>query len=354
VLNDQKKGLQFLVIFSIIVFLIKKQGIMTNKIKNIGIITSGGDAPGMNACIRAITRTAIYNGLNVFGFKKGFNGLIENKFTPLHSKDVSNIIQRGGTILKTARSEQFLTYEGRKKAYDNLVKNNIDALVAIGGDGTFTGASVFIKEFNIPIIGIPGTIDNDLFGTDNTIGYDTALNTVVEAVDKLRDTASSHGRLFVIEVMGKDAGFIALRGGIATGAEAILIPETKTYIDHLLEKLHKNNNKKKASSIILVAEGDDFGGAYKVAEAVKNKYPFYDIRVTVLGHIQRGGSPSARDRVLASQLGAGAIDFLVKGEKDVMVGLIDKRLALTPFSQAAKHNKEFNQELLDLAEILAV
>ena len=327
---------------------------MTNLIKNIGIITSGGDAPGMNACIRAITRTAIYNNINVLGFRKGYNGLIENDFTVLTSNDVSNIIQRGGTILKTARSEQFMTYEGREKAHQNLVKNNVDALIAIGGDGTFTGASIFIKEFNIPIIGIPGTIDNDLYGTDNTIGYDTALNTVVEAVDKLRDTASSHGRLFVIEVMGKDAGFIALRSGIATGAEAILIPETKTYINHLLEKLKKDNNKKKASSIILVAEGDDFGGAYKVAEAVKNKYPFYDIRVTVLGHIQRGGSPSARDRVLASQLGAGAIDFILKGNKDVMVGLVDKKLVLTPFNQAIKHHKEINQELLNLAEILAV
>lgn len=327
---------------------------MTNLIKNIGIITSGGDAPGMNACIRAITRTAIYNNVNVIGFRKGYNGLIENDFTPLESNDVSNIIQRGGTILKTARSEQFMTYEGREKAYQNLVKNNIDALVAIGGDGTFTGASIFIKEFNIPIIGIPGTIDNDLFGTDNTIGYDTALNTVVEAVDKLRDTASSHGRLFVVEVMGKDAGFIALRGGIATGAEAILIPETKTYIEHLLKKLNRDNSQKKSSSIIIVAEGDDFGGAYKVAEAVKNKYPFYDIRVTVLGHIQRGGSPSARDRVLASQLGAGAVEFLLKGEKDVMVGLVDKKLVLTPFNQAIKHNQEINKELLDLAEILAL
>lgn len=327
---------------------------MTNQIKNIGIITSGGDAPGMNACIRAITRTAIYKNINVFGFKKGFNGLIDNDFKVLKSKSVSNIIQRGGTILKTARSEQFKTAEGRKKAYENLIKNNIDALIVIGGDGTFTGASIFIKEFNFPIVGIPGTIDNDLFGTDNTIGYDTALNTVVEAVDKLRDTASSHGRLFVIEVMGKDAGFIALRGGIATGAEAILIPETKTYINHLLEKLEVNNNKKKSSSIILVAEGDDFGGAYKVAEAVKDKYPFYDIRVTVLGHIQRGGSPSARDRVLASQLGAGAVFSLLDGKKDVMVGLIHKDIVLTPFSQAIKHNQKFNQDLLELAEILAV
>lgn len=324
---------------------------MTNQIKNIGIITSGGDAPGMNACIRAITRMAIHNKINVLGFRKGYNGLIDNDFIVLKSKSVSNIIQRGGTILKTARSDEFMTFEGRQKAYENLVKNNIDALIAIGGDGTFTGASIFIKEFNIPIIGIPGTIDNDLFGTDNTIGYDTALNTVVEAVDKLRDTASSHGRLFVVEVMGKDAGFIALRGGIATGAEAILIPETKTYIDHLLEKLKKSKNKKE-SSIILVAEGDDFGGAYKVAEAVKEKHPHYDIRVTVLGHIQRGGSPSARDRVLASQLGAGAVNFLLNGEKDVMVGLVDKKLSLTPFSQAIKHNQEFNKELLNLAEIL--
>ena len=327
---------------------------MNNKIKNIGIITSGGDAPGMNACIRAITRTAIYNGINVLGFKRGYNGIIENDFNRLESIDVSNIIQRGGTILKTARSDEFRTYEGRKKAYDNLVKNNIDALVAIGGDGTFTGASIFIKEFNIPIIGIPGTIDNDLFGTDYTIGYDTALNTVISAVDKLRDTASSHGRLFVIEVMGKDAGLIALRSGIATGAEAILIPETTTYINHLLSKLSKDNANNKPSSIIIVAEGDDFGGAYKVAEAVKDKHPSYDIRVTVLGHIQRGGSPSAYDRVLASQLGAGAINYLLQGEKDVMVGLINKELVLTPFKQTIKHNNKVHKDLLDLAEILSV
>ena len=327
---------------------------MNNKIKNIGIITSGGDAPGMNACIRAITRTAIYNGINVLGFKRGYNGIIENDFNRLESIDVSNIIQRGGTILKTARSDEFRTYEGRKKAYDNLVKNNIDALVAIGGDGTFTGASIFIKEFNIPIIGIPGTIDNDLFGTDYTIGYDTALNTVISAVDKLRDTASSHGRLFVIEVMGKDAGLIALRSGIATGAEAILIPETTTYINHLLSKLSKDNANNKPSSIIIVAEGDDFGGAYKVAEAVKDKHPSYDIRVTVLGHIQRGGSPSAYDRVLASQLGAGAINYLLQGEKDVMVGLINKELVLTPFEQTIKRNNKVHKDLLDLAEILSV
>lgn len=326
---------------------------MNNKVRNIGIITSGGDAPGMNACIRAITRTALYNGINVIGFRRGFNGLIENDFIPLKSVDVSNIIQRGGTILKTARSNDFKTVEGRKRAYDNIVQNEIDALVVIGGDGTFTGASIFIKEFNFPIIGIPCTIDNDLFGTDNTIGYDTALNTVVEAVDKLRDTASSHGRLFVIEVMGKDAGFIALRSGIATGAEAILIPETTTYIDHLLSKFSESKAKNKPSSIIIVAEGDDFGGAYKVAEAVKNQHPAYDIRVTVLGHIQRGGSPSAYDRVLASRLGAGAVKFLMEGKKDVMVGLIHKDLVLTPFKQTIKHNHEINQDLLNLAEILA-
>ncbi len=327
---------------------------MQTKIKTIGIITSGGDAPGMNACIRAITRSAIHNNINTLGFKRGYNGLIENDFIELNSKDVSNIIQRGGTILKTARSEQFKTKEGREKAFHNLQKNNVDALIAIGGDGTFTGASIFIKEFNIPIIGIPGTIDNDLYGTDYTIGYDTALNTVVQAVDKLRDTASSHGRLFVVEVMGKDAGFIALRSGIATGAEAILIPETTTYINHLLQKLSQDKSKKKPSSIILVAEGDDFGGAYKVAEAVKESHPEYDIRVTVLGHIQRGGSPSASDRVLASQLGAGAVEFLLRGEEDVMIGIINKDLVLTPFNQAIKHNQKINTNLLELADILSI
>ncbi len=327
---------------------------MTKKIKKIGIITSGGDAPGMNACIRAITRSAIYKGLEVFGFKRGYNGLIENDFIPLQSNSVSNIIQRGGTILKTARSDEFRTIEGRKKAFKNLQKNNIDALVAIGGDGTFTGASVFIKEFNFPIIGIPGTIDNDLFGTDYTIGYDTALNTVVQAVDKIRDTASSHGRLFVIEVMGKDAGFIALRSGIATGAEAVLIPETPTYIDHLLRKLNRDYQHHKPSSIIIVAEGDDFGGAYKVAEAVKEKHPFFDIRVTVLGHIQRGGSPSAFDRVLASQMGAGAVDYLLQGKKDVMVGFMNRTTVLTPFNKAIKHHKEINPNLLKLVDILSI
>jgi len=327
---------------------------MNKKIKKIGIITSGGDAPGMNACIRAITRVAIFNQIEVIGFCRGYNGLIENDYKTLKSKDVSNIIQRGGTILKTARSDEFRTYEGRKKAFEHLKQNNVDALVAIGGDGTFTGASIFIKEFNLPIIGIPGTIDNDLFGTDNAIGYDTALNTVIDAIDKIRDTASSHGRLFVIEVMGKDAGFIALRSGIATGAEAILIPETKTYIDHLLNKLSTDRKNKKPSSIIIVAEGDDFGGAYKVAEAVKSTYPFFDIRVTVLGHIQRGGSPSAFDRVLASQLGAAAVEQLLKGKKDCMVGIINKKITLTPFSQAIKHHNKINKKLLNLAEILAI
>jgi len=326
---------------------------MSSKIKTIGIITSGGDAPGMNACIRALTRTATFNDVKIIGFKQGYNGLIENKKTILTSKNVSNIIQRGGTILKTARSEGFRTYEGRKKAFDNLKLNNVDALVAIGGDGTFTGASVFNSEFDFPIIGIPGTIDNDLFGTDNTIGYDTALNTVVSAVDKIRDTASSHGRLFVIEVMGKDAGLIALRSGIATGAEAILIPETTTYIDHLLDKLSKDRMNKKPSGIIIVAEGDDFGGAYNVAKAIKEDHPLYDIRVTVLGHIQRGGSPSAFDRVLASQLGAGAINALLNNHRNAMIGIINKDIVLTPFDQAIKHNNKINMSLLELAEILA-
>lgn len=323
-------------------------------IKTIGIITSGGDAPGMNACIRAITRCAVYNNVKVLGFKKGFNGLIKNNFIELKSKKVSNIIQKGGTILKSARSKGFRTKEGRKKAYTNLKNNGVDALIVIGGDGTFTGASVFINEFSFPIIGIPSTIDNDLYGTDNTIGYDTALNTVVNAVDKLRDTASSHGRLIIVEVMGKDAGFIALRSGIATGAEAILIPETKTYIEHLLKKLSDNRSKNKPSGIILVAEGDDFGGAYKVAEAIRTKHKDYDTRVSILGHIQRGGSPSALDRVLASQLGAGAVDFLLKGEKEVMVGLIDKKLVLTPFHKAIKHNQKINKNLLKLADILSI
>lgn len=324
------------------------------QIKKIGVFTSGGDSPGMNACIRAVVRNAIFSGVEVVGILRGYNGLVNGDFVPLESRSVGNIIQRGGTILKTARSESFRTVEGRKKAFQNIQRENIDALVAIGGDGTFTGADIFMKEFNIPIIGIPGTIDNDLYGTDYSIGYDTALNTVVEAVDRIRDTANSHDRLFVVEVMGRDAGFIALRSGIAVGAEAVLIPETQTYIDHLLNKLEGDRRKNKMSSIVIVAEGDDFGGAYKVAEAVKNKFDYFDIRVSILGHIQRGGNPSALDRVIASRMGAGAVDALLEGRKGEMIGIINKEISFTPFEKAIKHHKIINKQLLSLVETLAI
>ena len=324
------------------------------KVNKIAVFTSGGDAPGMNACIRAIVRKAIHNNVEVVGALRGYDGIINNDFVELDKSSVGNIIHKGGTILKTARSMDFITASGRKKAFDSIQKNNIDAVVAIGGDGTFCGASVFTSEFGVPVIGIPGTIDNDLFGTDDSIGYDTALNTIVAAVDKIRDTANSHDRLFIVEVMGKDAGFIALRSGVAVGAEAILVPETKTYIDHLLNKLGEERRKSKSGSIVVVAEGDGYGGAYRVADAVRERYQHFDIRVSILGHVQRGGNPSAFDRVLASRLGAGAVEALLEGRKGAMIGLVNKKLVYTPFEKAVKHHKELNKQLLSLAEILAL
>ncbi|GCD76633.1 ATP-dependent 6-phosphofructokinase 2 [Thermaurantimonas aggregans] len=321
--------------------------------KRIGIFTSGGDAPGMNACIRAAVRTALANGLEVYGIYRGYLGMIEGDIVPLQSSDVSNIIQRGGTILKTARSDEFRTPEGRSKAAENLKKFGIEGLVCIGGDGSFKGASVLYEEHGIKTIGAPGTIDNDLYGTDSTIGYDTAVNTVVEAVDKLRDTAASHNRLFIVEVMGRDAGFIALRSGIACGAEAILVPETPTYIDGLIQKLREGWSRKKHSSIVIVAEGDESGGAYQVADAVKKNFDKYDVRVTILGHIQRGGSPSAYDRVLASEMGYAAVKGLISGKYNVMVGRQGREIVYVPFEKAIKHNKELNKYLLEIAETLS-
>jgi 6-phosphofructokinase 1 len=321
--------------------------------KRIGVLTSGGDAPGMNAAIRAVVRTCIYRNIEVFGIYEGYNGLINGNIEQLESKDVSNIIQRGGTILKSARSKEFFLKEGRKKAAKNIKKHQIEGIIAIGGDGTFTGASIFNQEFDIPFVGIPGTIDNDLFGTDYTIGYDTALNTVIEAVDKIRDTANSHNRLFIVEVMGRDAGFIALRSGIGVGADAILIPEKNTYIDQLIEKLEQCTKKLKSSMIVIVAEGDDTGGAYKVAKKVKEKCPNYDSRVTILGHIQRGGSPTAMDRVIASRMGNTAVEALIEGKTNVMIGIINKKLAFTSFEKSIKHNKKLNMDLLNLAETLS-
>lgn len=324
-----------------------------NPIRRIGVLTSGGDAPGMNAAVRAITRTAIYYGREVVGILHGYKGLIENNFKPLASGDVSNIIQLGGTILKTARSMDFLTREGREKANQNLRNAEIDALVVVGGDGTFTGARIFAQEFGFPIVGVPGTIDNDLFGTDFTIGYDTALNTIIEAVDKIRDTATSHERLFFIEVMGRDAGFLALNGGIASGAEAVLIPETDTDLTTLENFIKSGYRKSKNSSIVLVAEGEKAGGAFNIAKQVEKDYPQYDVRVTVLGHIQRGGSPTASDRILASRLGVAAVETLLEDQKSVMVGIENDEIVLVPFNKAIKYDKLLNPKLLDSIRILS-
>ena len=323
-----------------------------SQIKNIAVLTSGGDAPGMNAGIRAVIRAGIFHGLNMFGVRRGYDGLVSGDIVPMDAKSVANIIQRGGTILKTARSDEFRTYEGRKKAYENIKSLNIDALVVIGGDGTFTGASKFIEEFDIPIIGLPGTIDNDLAGTDFTIGYDTAINTVVDAVDKIRDTAESHDRLFVIEVMGRDSGLIALRSGISTGAEAVLIPELEVDYKGILDRLDKTR-KNKASRIIIVAEGDNEGGLV-VADKIKERYPHYDVRVSILGHIQRGGKPTCMDRVLASRLGVAAVEGLLEGRRGEMAGLIHGEVQFTPFSKAIKHIDQVNTNLTRIVEILSL
>lgn len=323
-------------------------------INNLAVFCSGGDAPGMNACIRAVVRTGIANGCKVFGIRYGYEGMINDEFVELDASAVGNIIQRGGTIIKTARSEGFRTPEGRKKAHKNLVKRNIDGVVAIGGDGTFTGAAIFMKEFpDMNLVGTPGTIDNDLSGTDFTIGYDTAINTVIQAIDKIRDTADAHDRLFFVEVMGRDSGLIALYGGIGSGAEAIVIPETPTNIDYLLQKLEKGWTRKKASRIIIVSEGDELGGAMVLAEKVKAKFNF-DTRVTILGHIQRGGSPTCADRVLATCLGYEAVEALVRGRQGVMVGQINNKIVLTPFYEAIKDEDKMNMQLVKMAEILSM
>ncbi len=322
--------------------------------KKIAVLTSGGDAPGMNAAIRAVVRTAIYNQVEVVGIKGGYAGMIAGDFTPMVSRDVSNIIQRGGTILKSARSKEFMTTEGRKTAYDNLVKEGIDGVVAIGGNGTFTGANIFEKEFGIPFVGIPGTIDNDLFGTDYCIGYDTAINTVMQALDKIRDTASAHNRLFFVEVMGRDAGFLALRSGISGGAEGVLVPEIPTHLDELHLYLENGFKQKKSSGVIVVAEGDDEGGAYKIAQKVRQDFSDYDVRVTVLGHIQRGGSPTASDRVFASRMGVEAVHKLLAGESQIMIGSQAGTLVSVPFKSAIEKHKEINHELYELLTILNV
>ena len=324
------------------------------QIKSVGILTSGGDAPGMNAAIRAVTRAGIYNGLKVFGIYRGYRGMITDEITEFKTQNVSNIIQVGGTILKTARCQEFTTPEGRQLAYDNLKRHGIDALVVIGGDGSLTGARVFANEFNFPIIGLPGTIDNDLFGTDTTIGYDTALNTIMQCVDKIRDTASSHERLFFIEVMGRDAGFLALNGAIASGAEAAIIPEISTKVDQLAELIQNGFRKSKNSSIVLVAESPVTGGAMGLAQRVEKEYPGYDVRVSILGHLQRGGSPTAHDRILASRMGAAAIDALMEDQRNVMIGIRNNEIVYVPFSKAIKNDKPVNPELLNTLRILSI
>ncbi len=322
-------------------------------IKCIGILTSGGDAPGMNAAIRAVTRAAIYNGMEVKAIYRGYKGLITGEIKQFKTQNVSNIIQQGGTILKTARCQEFMTVEGRRLAYDTLKREKIDALVTIGGDGTLSGARIFASEHDYPIVGIPGTIDNDLFGTDTTIGYDTALNTIMEAVDKIRDTATSHERLFFIEVMGRDAGFLALNGAIASGAEAAIIPEIATEVDQLGELIKNGFRKSKNSSIVLVAESPTTGGAMALAERVKNEFPQYDVRVTILGHIQRGGSPTANDRILASRMGAAAIDALLEDQRNVMIGIRNDQIEYVPFNKAIKNDKPINRDLLNTLRILS-
>lgn len=324
------------------------------KIKCIGILTSGGDAPGMNAAIRAVTRAAIYNEMTVKGIYRGYRGLLTGEVVEFKTNNVSNIIQQGGTILKTARSAEFRDPEGRKQAYETIIKEEIDALVVIGGDGSLTGARIFAQEYNLPIVGLPGTIDNDLYGTDTTIGYDTALNTIMDAVDKIRDTASSHERLFFIEVMGRDAGFLALNGAIASGAEAAIIPEIWTEVDQLEELIKSGFRKSKNSSIVLVAESEITGGAIGMAERVKKEYPQYDVRVTILGHLQRGGSPSATDRILASRMGAAAIDALMEDQRNVMIGIQNDQIVYVPFSKAIKNEKPINRDLLNTLHILSI
>lgn len=325
-----------------------------SKIQKIGVLTSGGDAPGMNAAIRAVVRAGIANGKEVYGIRHGYKGMMHGWIKRMESKHVANIIQRGGTILKTARCLEFKEPEGRKQAYEKLKEFGIDALVVIGGDGTFTGAGLFSKEFDIPTVGIPGTIDNDIYGTDFTIGFDTALNTVVEAVDRIKDTASSHDRTFFIEVMGRGAGFLALQSGIATGAEAILIPEAEGQAEKLRSYLEEGNKRKKSSNIILVAEGNNVGGAQEIANRTAKEFENYDVRVNVLGHMQRGGSPSAFDRFLASRLGTAAVEALMDDQRSVMVGFQNHEVVLVPFNKTIKGTRDVNKKLLEVADILTI
>ena len=326
---------------------------MEKKVTKIGVMTSGGDSPGMNACIRAVVRTGIYHELEVYGITRGYSGMIDNDIQRMDSRSVANIIQRGGTILKTARCKEFMTPEGRAKAYNNLKSHGIDGLVIIGGDGSFKGAQIFSNEFDIPCIGIPGTIDKDIAGTDFTIGFDTAVNTAIEAIDKIRDTADAHDRLFIVEVMGRDAGYIALHSGIGTGAEHILIPERKTDVESIIASLQEKERRKKLVNIVVVAEGDDFGGGTDLANIIKERIPAFDIRVAILGHIQRGGSPTSMDRLIASRMGYSAVECLIEGRHNVMVGIVNNRMHYTPLDNAIKAKQKISDEWLKIVKILA-
>ncbi len=323
--------------------------------KKIAVFTSGGDAPGMNACIRAVVRGAIYHGVEVYGIRRGYNGMISGDIVKMSSRDVSNIVQRGGTILKSARSKEFMTPEGRKKAYENLMSAGIEGLIAIGGNGTFTGAEVFYNEYQVPTVGCPGTIDNDLYGTDYTIGFDTAVNTSLEAIDKIRDTADSHDRIFFIEVMGRDSGYIAIQSGIGGGAEIVMVPETHTPLKSVVSILKNGWDRSKSSSIVVVAEGDEAGNATEIAESIKAQVgDKLDIRVTTLGHIQRGGTPTAYDRILASRLGLGAVEGLLSDHKNEMAGIVNNELVYTPFIDTIKKQKPIHDDLLRMVHILSI
>ena len=326
---------------------------MKKKVTKIGVLTSGGDSPGMNACVRAVVRTGIHHGLEVFGVMRGYSGMVEDDIIPMESRSVANIIQRGGTILKTSRCKDFYEPEGRKIAYENLKKRGIDGLVIIGGDGSFRGAQIFSNEFDIPCIGLPGTIDKDIAGTDFTIGFDTAVNTAVEAIDKIRDTAEAHDRLFIIEVMGRDAGYIALHSGIATGAENILIPERKTEIDKIILQLTEKERRRKLVNLIVVAEGDDFGGGNEVAKIIRERMPLLEIRVCILGHIQRGGSPSCMDRLIASRMGYHAVESLMEGRHNVFVGIVNNKINYIPLDEAIKKKQRISEEWMNIVKILA-
>ena len=323
------------------------------KIKTIGILTSGGDAPGMNAAIRAVTRAGIYNGFMIKAVYRGYDGLINDEIKPFTTENVSGIIGRGGTILRTSRSKDFMTEEGRQKAYDNLKNEGIDALVIIGGNGSLTGAMHFGQDFDMPCIGLPGTIDNDLFGTDNTIGYDTTLNTIVECVDRIRDTAQSHERIFFVEVMGRDAGFLAQNSAIASGAEAAIIPEDSTDVDQLAQFMERGIRKSKKSCIVIVSESPKCGALY-YADRVKKEFPQYDVRVSILGHLQRGGSPSARDRILASRTGVGAVEAIIQGQRNIMVGVRNNEVTYVPMSEAVRSDKPFDKNLIKVLDELSI